>query len=211
MTPLNVQYTCSHPERRDAQGGPLLVIGCAENVWEDLREARAQWPTATLMAINEVGMFLKCPVRYWFSGHAHILHLWLRVRESQMGPAYGAHPELLSCRRGPDVSTWWNFPAPDVQGFMDDAKLEDSAFLGALVGLLLGYNPVVFCGCPCNGWGHAYYGYQLDRQLLASKEPRAAAMRRLRAAQPALQERLRSMSGLTADIFGRPEACVPVG
>ena len=184
-------YTSSHPHRRDADGGPLLLIGCSPTMWEDL----AKWDgtEVPVLAINEAGLFLMRHVRYWFSGHTNLLGKWAAVRGDQFGSRYGAQPELISCRRGPDVSSWWNFPERDFQRFMDDADVEDSAIIAACVGLCLGYDPVVLVGCPCSDWGHLYWGPQHDGEMRRLRPKIRAALQEMRDTHPIIAERLRSI------------------
>lgn len=139
-------------------------------------------PQGDDMALNLAGLEFE-DIRHWASVNGH------------------EFPDLIQARR----DKGWRM---DIQihsrGRVRDAEFPihvwispiagSSSLFGAIVGLALGYEPVILCGCPLRGTN-------VFRKRGGGYESYLEAWERI---APELKNRVFSMSGLTQDLLGSP-------
>ncbi len=108
----------------------LLVVGAARRVWYDLHDAPSN---SDIMAINWTAMIFKT-VKHIASQHVEILK---PLKELTGATTHSNH-------EGADHI--WDF---NLNG-------GSSGCFGAAVGVALGYDKVILCGCPADNTGNFY-------------------------------------------------------
>jgi len=125
-------------------GGPLLILGGGRCVWQDLARA-APW-SGDVMAINEIGQHYAGRLRHWVTLHPEYMPGWLAWRLGHcMGE--GARPETHSSRGEAGIDRVWPALA---------SRSGTGGLAAPIVGLMLGYAPVVLGGVPMDDSGHYF-------------------------------------------------------
>jgi len=123
--------------------GPLLILGGARCVWDDLKRV-TPW-SGDVMAVNDVGMHYAGRLRHWVTLHPEYMPGWMKWRLGHcMGE--GARPETHSSKAHEGIDRVW--PPAIVGGSSGQAA--------GFIGLMLGYAPIVYAGCPMDGSGHYF-------------------------------------------------------
>jgi hypothetical protein len=190
--------------------GNLLIVGGARGVWEDLsrflgcelhdvQRKLLKWSLNrhenTIMAVNEIGLYLHAEVRHWTSLHTDHLITRVKLRRQLKLP--------------PDrVMTHSHKPCGDdglrvdyVWPLLNAGAL--SGLFAAKVGLIMGFDRIVMAGCPMDRSGMFYDPPGLgsvhgdDHILIAAREEIGR--------NSELRERVRSLSGHTREWLGEPE------
>lgn len=167
--------------------GPLLVCASGRTLWEDL----ARYPhRGHVMAVNWAGCHLPLRVDHWISLHPDMLVHWLGLHRAMRG--HEGHVWSHAQRPWPGVEFAW------------DLELQPacSGFMAALVGLALGYAPVVLAGCPETLDGH-YYDPPGQPGTYTTNAGHDAMW--LGARDRVFAGRVRSLSGRTRDWLGEPD------
>jgi hypothetical protein len=195
------------PEYPLAHSGVVFVIGTAPSWKEDLEAARAVYPDADLCAVNEAVLLVEAD----------------HIATSHDGRIKGFHQKHLDrwgYRPGKTVDVHYRSP--------QHSKTEDAAFFSwdvttgagsapfaAAVMALIGYDLVIFCGCPMDGGGGYAEGIGQTHKSTMD-DPRfgliagdhglvqswKVALRNMPTLMPELTGKWRSMSGYTQQIFG---------
>ena len=121
--------------------GPLIVCGAGRSLWDDLANLPVQ-SSADILCINLTGVVFPRRFLHWASMHGDHFPHWLGLRALDL-PEDG-HIHTHSMRSGSEF--FWDFENPG----------GCSGIFAALVGLALGYEHIVLCGCPENSDGHFY-------------------------------------------------------
>lgn len=185
-----VEINVDIPEITNCFSGPLILTGCAQNVWEDLTKAQKLAWDADIMCVNLsiIGLHWK-----YHLGQTKIKH-WATM-----------HPEMFSVVEWfrPGIITHSNAQAPNVDVFWHLNQDGTSGLFAVKVALLLGYTKIIICGMPldksirffdCPGVEPAH-PYD-DRAILGGwREFFMDATAR---------ERVRSLSGASKQILGEP-------
>lgn len=179
----------SPPGTLGRASGPLLVIGTARCVWDDLARLGA-WPDQPAMAVNDIIGHYPKPLRHVFSLYPDLLPAWLAVRETRFHGVDGRRPDTHSHRGGHIDRVW---PPAIVGG--------SSGLGAALAGLMLGHDPVLLAGVPL-----AYPGHYYDPPEAPTGQPDA---RHLRIRWTEMRDtifagRVFSLSGWTREMLGPP-------
>jgi hypothetical protein len=183
------------------QQGVALIVGTHPCWKEDLEAALAIYPDADLIAVNEAVRLVKA--KHLVTAHDEDLHKFV-----------AAHKE-----------TWGN-DLPMIH--VSDGQVTDNGIpkyiwpalvgggsgpLAAAIALKIGYQLAVLCGCPLNGGG----GYAFDTDDKGGfLNPRVGfvsgrhnmihcwhnQLRTMKAAEPEIANKIRSMSGFTKELFG---------
>lgn len=163
-----------------------FVLGGAGCIWDDLDEARELATPDLIIATNHAGRDFKGHVDHWVSMHAELLAHWQgqrhRAGRSPAGKLWSAQHR----QGGP--ATIDRIPSPG----------GSSGLLAVFVGLHLGIDRIICCGVPMSS-NEAHYD---DRKRWMEARMYLPAWRR---ALPKMQDRVRSMSGETAILLGRPD------
>jgi len=186
----------------DSRDGNLILLGGGMCVWEDYAEARKLFaPTGyndsqyEIMCVNDIaGQFTEEKIHHAVSLHKRILPAvrLLRVEKSML-EKFTTHSNLA----GDEVDVVWNLH--NAGG--------TSGLYAVKIALLLGYKKIIVCGVPMDNGGH-YYDPK-DSSILnhtvrfASNKSSITPWRDL-AKREIPQQRVRSMSGNTASILGKP-------
>lgn len=127
----------------------LLVCGSAPCVHADLAAAKALYPVHEVMTIN--GACTVVPeAQHMLCGHTALSEDWVKERKR----VYPDRPIRVHAghlvrhwnkhKLYPSVTDWW----------LDVSSGATSAGKAALIGLRMGFSPVILCGCPMDGGGY---------------------------------------------------------
>lgn len=180
-------------------GRPAAICGNAHTVFEELGAVRAHYGLdLEVFGVNDVGMYLD-RMDHWCSLHSANLEAWKAVR-------------WLHRRSGENVRIHSVHPAPGVEVVWD--KLTPvfalSGYFAMQLAWVMGARPIILCGCPGSQVRRFFdaaprpdfgYGAGPAGSDVGIQEQLRAEMRRL----PDFRAAVRSLSGWTADFFGRPE------
>jgi hypothetical protein len=176
--------------------GPLVVMGTGRCLWDDLAMVKGN---PDYMAINMSGCFVPKKISHWASKHPGGLPYYIGLYHENFYPTdtdngnfnFMAHifrPQIYS--HAPErAEVIWDFAG------RDDGS---SSMFGVMVGLVLGYDPIWLAGVPIDGSGRFYdppgmapfdYGYY--QQFWSAKVP-------------IFENRVKSFSGFTATLLGKP-------
>lgn len=173
-------------------GGPLLIMGGAACVRDDLLRIDKSWSGAR-MAVNDIGAHYHGTIDHWVTLHPDYMAGWHKFR---MGHNYGD--------RG-HVFTHSDRPSDAIQFVWDIANVGGSSGLFAcFVGLLLGYAPIVLAGVPCDNQPHYFDPLPSYRGSLA--DPATETVWTW-ARDALFAGRVTSLSGRTRDWLGPPAVC----
>ena len=180
-------------------GRSAIVCGGGAGVFEEMRQARVLLDVSdpVVFAVNEVGMFLPT-VDHWLSLHADNLGAWKTVRWLHQHAHEQTRYHSVDAR--PFIDVVWEGLTP---------LFALSGYFAMQVAWIMGADRIVLCGCPGTqsprffeadakadfGYGQGPAGSDRSIQEQVEKE-----MRRV----PEFRCAVRSMSGWTAEFFGRP-------
>lgn len=173
----------------------LLILGDGANIledigaWYEIAEGIVEYDT---MAVNYAAMVCPHPIQHYAAGDAH-------MRDMQ-GVAKSLPSEV--------VKHAWN---PGAVGF-DVRWVRNgrggwngtSANLALKIGLALDYNRIVLAGCPMDNSGNWYKKIIPDDDIKAHKDHRHHLWKWTEISIRPIGRFIRSMSGNTADLLGRP-------
>lgn len=169
--------------------GPLLVMGGAACVRDDLLQIDGEW-TGARMAVNDIGAHYHGTLDHWVTLHPEYMAGWHKFR---MGHNYGDRGYVFthSDRHADAIGYVWDID--NVGG--------SSGLFACFVGLLLGYSEIVLAGVPCDNQPHYFdplpsYGGSLG-------DP-ATEIVWQRARDEIFHGRVKSLSGRTRAWLGAP-------
>lgn len=189
----------------------LLVCGSAPCVFDDLAEARELYPDHEVMTINGACTVI-ADAQHMLCGHTALAEEWVAARKvAYPGKPVQVHAGYLvkhakEREQRPSVTRWWT----------NVSSGATSAGKAALIGLQLGFSPIVLCGCPMNGGGYVK-GEAVVPHILGcarvgddkNKDKKIIKRYRERMAELALGEFsgvVFSMSGYSRQVLGPPPA-----
>lgn len=190
----------------------LLVVGSAPCAHEDYAQAQLLYPDHETMLINGACTMIQ-DAEHMLSGHTVKAEQFVKARKEAFpdGPMPRVHANVLEKhkrqyqREFPSVTDWWG-------GEMSSGAT--SAGKAALIGIAMGFYPVVLCGCPMDGSGYdkseakvrhdpscARVGdpTKQDRRIIKSYHEKMVAL-----ARTDFKDRVFSMSGFTRAHLGAP-------
>ena len=201
MTDINGVYLNSaHNKVINSCSGNLLLLGGGKNVWNEYIEAKEFFDktgynngTYQIMCVNDIaGQFKAEPIHHAVSLHKRILPaVRLLRREKSMLEDIVTH----SHKAGPQIDIVWDMP--NVGG--------TSGLFAVQVALALGYKKIIVCGVPMDNSGHYYDpdGVNINHATQFDVKSNIMPWRQI-ASRPMPKVRVRSMSGRTAEVFGKP-------
>lgn len=169
--------------------GPLLVIGTARCVWDDLARYVAA-PGCDAMAVNDAIEHYPRPLRHCLSLYPELLPGWMMVRATRFHGVDGRPPDTHSYRGGHIDRVW----PPGIVG-------GTSGLAAALVGLMLGHEAVILAGVPLTDTGH-YYEPPAASTGAHGRPAHRAAWEQAR--DELFGGRVTSLSGWTRELLGSP-------
>ena len=183
----------ANPPYSSRHSGPVLVCGNAWRLHEDLAEARKLFPQAPCIAINGAAKEVKAFALY--SWHPHRFtkapFSWIEKQRAYFGSGFSVH----GARPYPDmpwVEHWWH-PTKKGGG--------GSAWGARKMAWLMGFETVVFCGCPLEPGpyvgNHGLGGFMMQADIVQTYVDQIKA-------DKDWHEGARSMSGATRNILGAP-------
>jgi len=174
--------------------GGLLIVGGGKCVWDDYFAAmeliQAEWP---IMCVNDIAYQFKVrPITHAVSVHPKLLPPVNIIRHEK---SMLEHVTTHSHVHHPGVSYEW--PIENVGG--------TSGLFAVKVAIVMGYTKILLCGIPMDGTGH----YFDPPDAKANHTDSFDGMGQLQpwhdaARSKYVQERVRSMSGRTASVLGKP-------
>jgi hypothetical protein len=189
----------------------LLVVGSAPCALEDLAKARELYPDHEVMLVNGACTLVE-NAQHILAGHTRQAEEFALARFGAFpdAPAVKVHANWASPTRVPkneypSVTDWW--PA-------DVSSGATSAGKAALIGIRMGFKPVVLCGCPMDGSGYHPKEGRVMRDASCQRvgDPKMQERRTIRRyrermanlAKTEFRDRVFSMSGYTREQLGAP-------
>jgi len=195
----------------------LLVVGSAPCAYEDLAKAKKLYPNAETMTINGACTMFE-DVEHMLAGHTAKATEFFNARKAAFPNAKPvrvhanwAFPGKAPKNEFPCVTDWWGG---------EYSSGATSAGKAALIGMALGFNPVILCGCPMDGSGYSFEEAKVSQDKSCHRVGDANVQDRriikryketlISLAQTTFKGRVFSMSGFTRLHLGAPpsiEAC----
>jgi len=186
----------------------LLAVGSAPCLFDDVQAALELYPDASLMLINGACTAFR-HAEHVLSGHTNKSRLFKEERAKAFPdhPPYRMHATLsypAQRQENPDITDWWG---------QDKVTGATSAGKAARIGLALGYDRVILCGCPLDAdagyWnGEAKVPHDCERFDTPNNPRRVITRYRDKMAVLAKQEPFKSqvfsMSGYSRSVLGGP-------
>lgn len=136
----------------DRHDGPVLVVGSAPCIFDDLQAAHELHPDAAICCLNEAVAAVFPD--FIATCHAEKMTRFLDLARASHGK--GCEPILLA-----QGSPSEHRPAvPEGTHFWQVAAGAGSAAFATKVLLAIGFSPVIWCGCPLNG-GDGYFNDEI--------------------------------------------------
>ena len=186
----------------------MLAVGSAPCLFDDVQAALELYPGASLMLINGAWTAYR-HAEHLLAGHTSKAGLFMseRLKRFPDAPAARVHATLsypAQRQENPLVTDWWG---------QDKVTGATSAGKAARIGLALGYDRVILCGCPLDSnvgyWdGEANVTHDGCPRFNTPDPRRAVARYRDKMAFLAKQEPFKSqvfsMSGYSRSVLGGP-------
>ena len=195
----------------------LLVVGSAPNLWVDLEGAKARCPDHEIMLVNGACAAVE-DAQHVLAGHTSKAEQFAKARREAFPFAlpWKLHASRLIRRseaalrkQHPCVDVWWG---PEM------SSGATSAGKAALIGLAMGFDRIVLCGCPMDGSGYfpgeSKIGAEIKQEAVCQrvgdpKKQQMTLIRRYRDTMKKLAEttfrgKVFSMSGFTREVLGAP-------
>jgi hypothetical protein len=173
----------------------LLIVGDGANVLQDIEEWYKIAEGVVLydtMCLNYSAMVCPHPIQHFAAGDAHMPDM-RRVAES-LPKEVTKHAWNPGCT-GFDVR-WLRNGRGGWNG--------TSANLAFKIGLALDYTRIILAGCPMDNSGNWYKKMVPEKDVKANKDHRHHLWKWMELACRPIGKFLKSMSGNTADLFGKP-------
>ena len=190
----------------------LLAVGSAPCLHDDMRAAKLLYPDAEVMLINGACSVVEC-AEHVLSGHTDKAEFFARAREKAfpLASPWRLHATWMIRHPVPrdlypSVTDWWG---------PEHSSGATSAGKAALIGMTMGFDRIVLCGCPMDGSGYAPGESDGIPQLRACQrvgdpaKQQASTIRRYKKRMAELagttfKGRVFSMSGYTREVLGAP-------
>jgi hypothetical protein len=181
------------PELAGKFSGPLIIMGDAVCVWDDLSKVNGDMD---IMSLNWAGCFARKKVHHWATRHDEFLPLFIDIYQRTYYPTNTSNPNFnfLSHIFQPHIYAHGPHEAENVWRFASDTG-GSSAMFGVLVGLALGYEPIYLAGIPLDSSGSFYAPKPISFESYREFWIEKADM---------FRGRVKSFSGFTAELLGKP-------
>lgn len=167
-----------------------FVLGGANSVWADLASALALCSPHIVVAVNDIGVDYPGRIDHWVSYHSDLLGMWSRKRAE---------------RNLPPVDSYWTGRGGPTRAAPPGTKTVNamggsSGMLATFAALRIGASKVILCGIPIDP---AMRHYHEHKRGAAWKEA-SKYQRHWKDSVVEFRDRVRSMSGWTAELLGTP-------
>ena len=198
----------ARPAYPKQESGVCLVVGTHPCVNDDIDAALLKYPGAHFCAVNEASAIV--PAHHIATCHGDKLEIFIKAHEETWGLLTDDNlmhePPVIHIRDMPEAKT-------DRECHRWETTIgAGSAPFAAAVMAAIGYEPIIFCGCPLEGGG----GYALDTHASTMDDPRFGfldanhsmvqawhgALVAMKEQHPEICGKFRSMSGFTKELFG---------
>lgn len=193
----------------------LLAVGSAPCAYEDVHRAKALYPKAELMLINGACTMFE-DAQHILAGHTTKATEFYAARCAAFPDAkpVRVHANWAMIGKAPKrdfpcVTDWWD-------GTYSSGAT--SAGKAALIGLAMGFDLVILCGCPMDGSGYSFEEAKVTQDVACqrmgdpAKQDRSTIKRYreklVSYAQTTFKDRVYSMSGFTKTHLGLPPAAL---
>lgn len=130
----------------------LLVVGSAPCALADLAAARELYPDAEVMTVNGACTMVR-DAEHMLAGHSVKAEEFVAARKAAFPgmPLPRVHANVVDKHRRlyaqqfPSVTDWWGAAM---------SSGATSAGKAALIGIEMGFYPIILCGCPMDGSGY---------------------------------------------------------
>ena len=181
----------------------LVIIGASRNVWQDYWDAPTK--QADKMAVGNVSLFCPDKLDYIASMHRECLSAMKELRqhtvrfkwhrnENPETHGYGIWPKTFNGVQIPGKGIVDRAWTPTDLGMTPNGG--SSGLFAALVGLKLGYDEIILCGCPADN-GNFYDPEWVSDNFTKKRKVWLGA-------KEFFDGRVKSMSGYTRSILGGP-------
>jgi len=172
----------------------MLILGGGVCVWDDYKQAREAMPKSYIMCVNDIGAQFKAEqIQHIVSLHHKLLNAVMAFRkEKSMLESVCSHSDIAAS----GVDCVWNI--------VNNGGT--SGLFALKICLILGCKKIILCGIPMDGGGHYFDPPNASLNSTARFDSKAMFYPWLdvhRDLGP-IRERVRSMSGKTAKLFGKP-------
>lgn len=191
----------------------LLVVGSAPCAYADYDKAKAAYPDSDTMLVNGACTMIEA-AEHMLSGHTQKAEEFAKARrEAFPDSPIRIHANWTMPGRPPKS----DFPSVTDWHPHSISTRASSAGKAARLGMLLGYDPIILCGCPMDGSGYSFDEARVsqDKSCLRIGDPTKQQFRAVRSylehmvslAQTEFRGRVFSMSGFTKHHLGLPPLC----
>jgi len=152
------------PDIAGTKSGSLLVACTAKCVWDDI--SKVKLADFDILVVKQVSWFFA----KIFDIQPDHAASYEEIRNlSFVGGNYG-HNRVPS--EAKNIHTIPNAPISGAHVWNTTKRCGTSGLFGVMVGVLMGYNPVVLAGCPVDGSAHFYDPdyYKYDRYIRQGQE-----------------------------------------
>lgn len=189
----------------------LLVVGSAPCAHEDLAAARKLYPDAEVMLVNGACTMVE-NAEHMLAGHTVKAEEFVKARkEAFPGRQIRVHANWARIGRQPKRE----FPSVTDWHGAHVSSGATSAGKAAMIGLDLGYHPIILCGCPMDGSGYSFDEaiVSQDKSCQRVGDPKVQDRRTIRGYRERLvalsktvfKDKVFSMSGFTREHLGAPD------
>ena len=170
----------------------LLIVGDATGVFYDLEAFLDFGVKFDTMCMNFSNEIIPWPIQHFIAGDSHMKQMQDQARS--LGPevikhCWNPNSKYFDVRWIRNGCGGWN---------------GTTANLGIKIGICLDYLRIVLAGIPMDDSGNWYAPYLPDNDIKKSKDHRHHLWKWTEIASRPLAYFIRSMSGNTMDLFGRP-------
>jgi hypothetical protein len=171
----------------------LLIVGDGHNVIDDLNgflDFKVDFDT---MAINYSPLIIPWDIQHFIAGDSHLPDMQKMAGSLKNGA-------IKHCWNPNSVNFDVRWVRNSKQGWNGT-----TANLGIRIGLILGYLRIVLAGVPMDESGNWYKSVISEDDIKQGKDHRAHLWKWVEIATRPISRFIKSMSGNTADMFGKPD------
>ena len=170
----------------------LLIVGDASGVLDDIERFLEFNEPFDTMAINYSPQIIPWNIQHYIAGDSHMADMQrvaASIKNGCIKHCWNPKSENFDVRWIKNTANGWN---------------GTTANLGIRIGLILGYLRIVLAGVPMDNSGNWYNTCIPEDDVKQGKDHRAHLWKWTEIATRPIARFIKSMSGNTADMFGKP-------